>query len=91
MFVGKHGFITPRDLFRWATRFKDFGKSYEDLARDGYYLLAERLRDDGEKCVVQEILEKHLRVRLVKEDLYQKVLCFVSYYHIQNVAYYIIK
>ncbi|KAJ0075983.1 hypothetical protein Patl1_33593 [Pistacia atlantica] len=72
VFAGKHGFITPRDLFRWATRFKAFGKSYEDLARDGYYLLAERLRDDGEKCVVQEVLEKHLRVRLVKEDLYQK-------------------
>lgn len=75
VFAGKHGFITPRDLFRWANRFKAFGKSYEDLARDGYYLLAERLRNDDEKCVVQEVLEKHLRVRLVKEDLYPKVLC----------------
>ncbi|KAK1575506.1 hypothetical protein Q3G72_006073 [Acer saccharum] len=71
VFAGKHGFITPRDLFRWANRFKAFGKSYEDLARDGYYLLAERLRDEGEKCVVQEVLERHLRVKLVKDDLHQ--------------------
>lgn len=73
VFAGKHGFITPRDLFRWAYRFKAFGKSYEDLARDGYYLLAERLRDENEKCVVQEVLEKHLRVRLVNDALYQLV------------------
>ncbi|KAL5755634.1 hypothetical protein ACOSQ2_020380 [Xanthoceras sorbifolium] len=71
VFAGKHGFITPRDLFRWANRFKAFGKSYEDLARDGYYLLAERLRDEDEKCVVQDVLERHLRVKLVKDDFYQ--------------------
>ncbi|KAJ4717838.1 Midasin [Melia azedarach] len=70
VFAGKHGFITPRDLFRWASRFKAFGKSYEDLGRDGYYLLAERLRDEGEKCVVQDVLERHLRIKLVKDDLY---------------------
>nr|KAJ0194819.1 hypothetical protein LSAT_V11C700343310 [Lactuca sativa] len=38
VFAGKHGYITPRDLFRWADRFRMFGKSYEDLGRDGYYL-----------------------------------------------------
>lgn len=79
VFAGKHGFITPRDLFRWANRFKAFGKSYEDLARDGYYLLAERLRDEGEKCEVQEVLEKNLRVRLVKDDLYPQVCAFSPY------------
>ncbi|GAV80132.1 AAA_5 domain-containing protein [Cephalotus follicularis] len=73
VFAGKHGYITPRDLFRWADRFRAFGKSYEDLARDGYYLLAERLRDEGEKCVVQEVLERNLRVKLVKEDLYKQL------------------
>lgn len=75
VFAGKHGFITPRDLFRWADRFRIFGSSYEDLAKDGYYLLAERLRDDDEKCLVQEVLERHLRVKLVKDDLYQQVRC----------------
>ncbi|KAG2548684.1 hypothetical protein PVAP13_9KG211085 [Panicum virgatum] len=71
VFAGKHGFITPRDLFRWANRYRTFeGKSYEDLAKDGYLLLAERLRDDSEKAVVQEALERHLRVKLNIADLY---------------------
>ncbi|KAG7014001.1 Midasin [Cucurbita argyrosperma subsp. argyrosperma] len=70
VFSGKHGFITPRDLFRWAYRFKEFGCSYEDLARDGYYLLAERLRNPVEKSVVQGVLEKILRVKLPTDDLF---------------------
>ena len=78
VFAGKHGFITPRDLFRWAHRFKKFGSSYEDLARDGYYLLAERLRDEDEKCVVQEVLERHLRVKLAKDELYKQVWCALA-------------
>ncbi|KAF9621705.1 hypothetical protein IFM89_027271 [Coptis chinensis] len=40
-FAGKHGFITPRDLFRWANHFRELGISKEDLAKDGYFLLAE--------------------------------------------------
>ncbi|XP_078434368.1 midasin-like protein isoform X2 [Wolffia australiana] len=70
VFSGKHGFITPRDLFRWANRFQKFGQSYGDLALDGYLLLAERLREENEKYVVQDILEKQLRVKLSKQDLY---------------------
>uniref|UniRef100_A0A0E0QZY4 Midasin n=1 Tax=Oryza rufipogon TaxID=4529 RepID=A0A0E0QZY4_ORYRU len=71
VFAGKHGFITPRDLFRWANRYRLFeGKSYEDLAKDGYLLLAERLRDDTEKAVVQEVLERHLHVKLSISNLY---------------------
>ncbi|KAK8664402.1 hypothetical protein V6N13_084194 [Hibiscus sabdariffa] len=74
VFAGKHGFITPRDLFRWADRFRISGISYEDLARDGYHLLAERLRVEDEKHVVQEVLERHLRVKIVKDDLYNPEL-----------------
>lgn len=77
VFAGKHGFITPRDLFRWADRYQRFGNSYEDLAKDGYYLLAERLRNEGEKSVVQEVLEKHLRVKLDIKDLYDPVWSFL--------------
>ena len=73
VYAGKHGFITPRDLFRWADRYKRFGNSYEDLAKDGYYLLAERLRDEVEKSLVQEVLEKHLRVKLNVKNLYDQV------------------
>lgn len=74
IFAGKHGFITPRDLFRWANRFRTYGNSYEDLAYDGYYLMAERLRDDAEKRVVKEVLERQLRIRFSGDDLYKKVL-----------------
>ncbi|CAH2065804.1 unnamed protein product [Thlaspi arvense] len=72
-FAGKHGYITPRDLFRWAERFKAYGgKSNDELAREGYYLLAERLRDDTEKLVVQEVLDRHFRVSLAKDDVYKE-------------------
>ncbi|KAK9099488.1 hypothetical protein Syun_026533 [Stephania yunnanensis] len=72
VFAGKHGFITPRDLFRWADRYRLLGDSREDLARDGYYLLAERLRDENEKKTVQEILERHFGVKLFKDNLYMQ-------------------
>ncbi|GMH22037.1 hypothetical protein Nepgr_023880 [Nepenthes gracilis] len=72
VFAGKHGFITLRDLFRWADRFREDGISYEDLVRDGYLLLAERLPDETEKNVVQEVLERHFRTRIMKDELYKK-------------------
>ncbi|KAL4583665.1 hypothetical protein LXL04_008247 [Taraxacum kok-saghyz] len=72
VFAGRHAFITPRDLFRWADRFRMFGKSYEDLGRDGYYLLAERLRIDGDKKVVLDVLNKELKVKLSGSLLYNK-------------------
>ncbi|XP_010470609.1 PREDICTED: midasin-like isoform X2 [Camelina sativa] len=83
-FAGKHGYITPRDLFRWAYRSRTYrdGISYEELAREGYYILAERLRDDTEKVVVQEVLERHFRVSLTKDDLYKMELPSLDY--IQN-------
>ena len=52
---GKDGLITPRDLLRWAER-KVTHK--EELAIEGYMLLAERLRDDDEKSVVKKIIEE---------------------------------
>ncbi|XP_057771067.1 midasin isoform X2 [Salvia miltiorrhiza] len=72
VFAGKHGFITPRDLFRWADRYKEYVKSYEELAYEGYYLMAERLRDDAEKRVVKEVLERQLRVKLSDAKLYKQ-------------------
>lgn len=78
VFAGKHGFITPRDLFRWAKRYKELGESKEDLARDGYFLLGERLRDESEKIVVRDVIRKCLKVKLDMDDLYQKVCYFVS-------------
>ncbi|KAL2649174.1 hypothetical protein R1flu_017302 [Riccia fluitans] len=68
VFAGKHGFITPRDLFRWADR---HANGYYELARDGYMLLAERLREPNEKLAVQRTLEKHMRINIQVEELHE--------------------
>ena len=57
VFTGKKSLITLRDLFRWADR-RPAG--YEELARDGYMLLAERVRTPEEKQRVKETIEKYL-------------------------------
>lgn len=72
-FAGKHGYITPRDLFKWADRHKKAGISYDDLAKIGYILLAERLRDASERLVVQEALERNLRVKINIKSLYEEL------------------
>ena len=69
MFAGKQGFITLRDLFRWAERYhlssEGAGQKYYDwdqhLADNGYMLLAGRVRKPEECAVIQEVLEKHLK------------------------------
>ncbi|MCO5604407.1 hypothetical protein L7F22_058572 [Adiantum nelumboides] len=72
-FAGRHGFITARDLFKWADRHRKTGISYEDLARIGYVLLAERLRDSNEKLIVHTCLEKNLRSKVFIETLYPEL------------------
>ena len=68
VFQGKDGFITPRDLFRWADRKPS---TYQELAETGYMLLGERLRQDGEQVVVKEVLQKLLpRVQLDTAAIY---------------------
>ena len=61
VFAGKHGYITPRDLFKWAGR---GAVGYQQLAESGYLLLAERLRSAPERAVVQEVLESIMRVKV---------------------------
>lgn len=57
----KHGFATLRDLFRWAQR---SSVGYDELALQGYFLLAERCRSEQEKFEVQQVLEDIMRVKL---------------------------
>ncbi|KAF6262490.1 hypothetical protein COO60DRAFT_1699221 [Scenedesmus sp. NREL 46B-D3] len=71
VFAGRHGFITPRDLFRWAER---GAVGYEALALDGFMVLGERLRSAEERGVVVEVLEQVLRVKLDLEQVYQQAL-----------------
>jgi len=67
-FAGKDGYITARDLFRWANR-KSTG--YEQLAADGFKVLGERLRSDAERNSIREVLEKCLKVpQLIESTLY---------------------
>ncbi|KAF1780308.1 P-loop containing nucleoside triphosphate hydrolase [Phytophthora cactorum] len=67
VFAGKSGFITTRDLLRWAERRP---ATKQALAEEGYCLLAERLRKDEEKEVVKQVLEKKCNVKIDLDALY---------------------
>ncbi|KAH9924312.1 midasin [Epithele typhae] len=67
VFESKQGFATLRDLFRWAGR---DAVGYEELATNGYMLLAERARRDDDKAVVKEVIEKVMKVRIDESSLY---------------------
>ena len=47
-------FATLRDLFRWALRKAD---TVQDLANNGYMLLAERVRKEDERQAVKRVIE----------------------------------
>ncbi|CAB1097866.1 unnamed protein product [Ectocarpus sp. CCAP 1310/34] len=67
LFLGKHGAISPRDLLRWAGR-RPQGK--QQLAEEGYMLLAERLRSEEEKAAMRAVLEEQIGVPLDPDCLY---------------------
>ena len=67
-FAGKDGFITARDLFRWANRQSN---GYEELAADGFRVLGERLRSEEERDAMKTVLAKVLKTPpLLDEDMY---------------------
>jgi midasin len=70
VFAGRHGFITPRDLFRWAGR---GAIGYQQLAEDGYAVLGERLRSDDERNTVNDVLLKILNAKIDMQALYDSV------------------
>lgn len=61
LFAGRHGYITPRDLFRWANR---PATSYSQLAFNGFFVLGERLRSDVERQVVLQTLQRELKTKV---------------------------
>jgi midasin len=67
VFDSKQGFATLRDLFRWAGR---GAVGYQQLAEDGYMLLAERARRADDKVVVKEIIENIMKVRIDEKTMY---------------------
>jgi hypothetical protein len=82
VFAGRHGFITPRDLFRWAER---GAVGYEALAVDGFCVLGERLRSAEERSLVVEVLESVLRVKLDMEQVgIQLSIFFLAIFQLQE-------
>lgn len=67
LFEQRNSFATLRDLFRWAQR---EAVGYQQLAENGYMLLAERVRKEEEKSVVKQIIEKVMKVRIDEGALY---------------------
>ncbi|KAK4056723.1 AAA ATPase midasin [Microbotryomycetes sp. JL221] len=67
VFEQKQAFATLRDLFRWGGR---GSVGYQQLAEDGYMLLAERARRADDKLVVKEVIESEMRVKIDEATLY---------------------
>ena len=67
LFEKRNSFATLRDLFRWALRDAD---DREQLARNGFLLLAERVRDSNERKAVKEIIEDVMKVPLNESFIY---------------------
>lgn len=67
LFEQKDSFATLRDLFRWALRDAD---NREQLAANGYMLLAERVRNPEERLAVKSIIEKVFKVEIKPNVLY---------------------
>ncbi|KUI59330.1 Midasin [Cytospora mali] len=69
IFEQKDSFATLRDLFRWALRDAD---TREDIANNGFMLLAERVRDDEERDAVKQIIETVFKVKIDSDKLYDE-------------------
>ncbi|XP_072178223.1 midasin-like [Diadema setosum] len=74
VFAGKQGFITLRDLFRWAERYRlanqgdqSFYDWNQHLADEGFILLAGRVRRAEEEDTIRQVLQKHFK-RVVNPD-----------------------
>ena len=67
VFSGKQGFMTLRDLFRWAERYRradEDSTNYDweqHLADHGYLLLAGRVRKSEDEGTILEVLQKFFK------------------------------
>ena len=67
LFEHRNSFATLRDLFRWASRTAD---DREQLAINGFMLLAERVRNSSERTAVKKIIEEVMNVKLDEDQIY---------------------
>ena len=67
LFEQKNSFATLRDLFRWALRDAD---DREQLAINGFLLLAERVRNVEERRAVKRVIEEVMKVQIDETQIY---------------------
>ncbi|KAI1174155.1 hypothetical protein F4777DRAFT_406432 [Nemania sp. FL0916] len=67
LFENKDSFATLRDLFRWALR---SAESREEIATNGFMLLAERVRNEEERLAVKQVIETIFKVKIDQDQLY---------------------
>ena len=67
LFEQKNSFATLRDLFRWALRDAD---DREQLAVNGFLLLAERVRNQDGRLAVKEVIEEVMKVKIDVDQIY---------------------
>ncbi|KAI1469192.1 uncharacterized protein F4812DRAFT_450474 [Daldinia caldariorum] len=67
LFENKDSFATLRDLFRWALR---AAETREEIAANGFMLLAERVRNEEERIAVKKVIEMVFKVKIDQEQLY---------------------
>ncbi|KAI1304313.1 hypothetical protein F5Y03DRAFT_175160 [Xylaria venustula] len=67
LFENKDSFATLRDLFRWALR---SAESREEIAANGFMLLAERVRNEEERVAVKKVIETVFKAHIDQEQLY---------------------
>lgn len=67
LFEQKNSFATLRDLFRWALR---DANDREQLAVNGFLLLAERVRNTEERLAVKRIIEEVMKVKVIEDQVY---------------------
>jgi midasin len=67
VFEQKNSFATLRDLFRWTQRDAD---NREQIAENGFMLLAERVRKSEERLEVKKVIEEVFKVKIREDILY---------------------
>ncbi|KAK5631868.1 hypothetical protein RRF57_007582 [Xylaria bambusicola] len=67
LFENKDSFATLRDLFRWALR---SAESREEIAANGFMLLAERVRNEEERVAVKKVIETVFKTKIDQDQLY---------------------
>ncbi|KAI6359331.1 hypothetical protein MCOR25_007092 [Pyricularia grisea] len=70
VFEQKDSFATLRDLFRWAFRAAD---NRDQVAQNGYMLLAERVRNEQERLAVKGVIESVFKVKIDSEIIYDEL------------------